>query len=269
MKKLIAFSLFTALLVSCGGNSDETGSNKETSESEDTTSVDSLLEDTLVVEEDPGRISIDVANLMSKAEQTFELPFSIDSAFVEDLWESETDKGNLTNAEAQYLRFDFVDHESISMSSYDVETFITLDSLKIKGEYEEYQENLDLGMARYSNAKVVGKIHMDDKTTLLIWSTDYATYEACPYGYGTCVFGTVFVDNAGLNSILLGEISGGGDAPYWGSTIVTSEIDASHVYFKKVSESGGDEDPETGEEIIDRSEATETFNISPLGFSIQ
>jgi hypothetical protein len=262
MKKLFILSVCAFIVVSCGGNTEESTTNNEDGVSVDTTAADSLTVDTLVLEEDPTRINIDVAALLNKAEETFELPFSVDSTFISDLSEEGDSESNLTNAEAQYLNHTWAERNGIGMDSYDVNIFIDLDSLKIKGEYEEYQETIDIGMARYSNANVIGKVVVDETLTMLIWSTDYATYEACPYGYGTCVFGTLFNKNIGLNTIVLGEISGGGDAPYWGGTAVTSKIKEGYVYYHKVEESGGDEDPETGEELIEHSEEDAVFGIS-------
>lgn len=265
MKKLFFVLLPISTLVACSGNAETTDTHDDVSM--DTTSVDSLTIDSLALE-NPDRIKIDVSKMMAKASEEYSLPLTIDSTFIADLdTDGNNEEGNMTNAEAIYLSFDFVDNDPTSMASYDVETFIRLDSMKIRGEYEDYQDHLDLGQARFSNASVIGKVSINENQTMLIWTTDYATYEACPYGYGTCVFGTLFHDNVGQNTVLLGEISGGGDAPYWGSTLVTSKITADKVKMKSVSENGGDEDPETGEEIIESSSTDLVVKITAEGFS--
>lgn len=265
-KSVIVFGL-SILFVSCGGST--VTSEGEEQREVDTTTVDTVAVDTMALEEHPDKISIDVEALISKAEIEYSLPLEIDSAFIEELGtQGEDDPGNLTNAEAQYLSFDYVDNEPTSMGKYNVETFIRLDSMKIKGEYEDYLASLDIGMARYSNASALGTLDLNNGSFILIWSTDYATYEACPYGQGTCVFGTLFTDNVGLNTLLLGESSGGGDAPYWGDKMVTSSISEHTISIHQVEESGGDEDPETGEEIIEHSEEDFLINIFPEGFAI-
>jgi hypothetical protein len=270
MQKLIYLFVCFIVIVSCGGSSQEVESTSEEVEV-DTTAIDTANVDTLIIEENPDRISIDAAALLAKAETVYDLPLIIDSAFISS-WRSEGGEeaeSEITNAEAQYLSFDFVENDPTSMAEYDVKTFINLDSLKIKGEYEDYQASLDLGQARYSVAMVVGKTSVNQNQTMLIWATDYATYEACPYGYGTCVFGTLFTGNVAHNTVLLGEISGGADAPYWGSTLVTSEVTATAITTKKIQENGGDEvDPETGEEIIERGEDDFRLSILSDGFAV-
>ena len=45
-----------------------------------------------------------------------------------------------------------------------------------------------------------------------------------PYYDGTSIFGTLFVDNIATSTTLLGESSGGGDAPVFSEALMTSEI---------------------------------------------
>ena len=268
MKKILYISLPLFALLSCGGSAEEAENESQNENVSNAELVDTTSVDTLALEENRVPIDLDVEQLLAKAKGNYKLPLSIDSIFIADLGQGHNAQSNynMTNIEAQYLSSNFVKNDLTSMASYNVETFIRLDSLKIKGEYDAYQEQIDIGMARYSVANVVGKVNIDKNRMILIWYTDYATFEACPGGSGTFVFGTLFKNNAAINSALLGEISGGADAPYWGETLITSTITADKINLHKKDANGGDEDPETGEEIVEQSELDYTISITPEGF---
>ncbi|UKN00659.1 hypothetical protein K6119_13060 [Paracrocinitomix mangrovi] len=266
MKKL-AFLFIPAIIIACGGESNEHDSDN-TDTITDTTSTDTLsFEDTLTIEVDPNRPVIDVEKLLAKAKKTYELPLVIDSAFVSQFTEEEVpDKYNLTRKEAQFLSFDMLANNSTEMASYDIDNFIKIDSIKKEGDWDEYQSTLDLGMTRYSVANVIGKVELSDISQLLLWTTDYATYEACPYGYGTCVFATLFTKNTAINTALVGEYSGGGDPPVWGVTKIEGEITADKITLTGLTQFG-DEDYETGEETIETTDIKAEVNITPTELS--
>ena len=261
MYRLIPALIFSLLLVACGGSEEET-----TDASADVEATDTLSEDTLVIEVDPNRPEIDVNALLAKSEKNFDFPLTIDSTFIDQFNEEAETEYDLTWHEVKYLAFDWVDNNTTSMASYDAETFIELDSIAKQGDeaWEAYQNSIDLGMARYSNGYIVGTIELDEKSQILLWATDYATYEACPYGYGTCVFGTLFTTGIGINTALLGEISGGGDPPVWGSKLVTSEITAEMITITSLDQ-WGEEDYDTGEEIIEVENTEEEVQIIATG----
>ncbi len=106
-------------------------------------------------------------------------------------------------------------------------------------------------MAR-SEASAVQLISLDDSTDLFLWLVDYSSYEACPYSAGKSIYGSLFVNKEFRNTALIGDESGGGDPPVWGSTIITSEISSEVIKLLEVQEFG-DED-ENYEEVISRDE---------------
>ena len=267
MHKLLPVGLISVLFFACGGDSDALD-NKTRTADDDTTSADTLtMTDTIQIEVDPNRPVIDIEKLVAKADQVYELPLTIDSAFIaENCLQEEGDDYNLTMQEAEYLRFSYVQDNATGNSTYDVTNFIFMDSLMQAGEeaYDEYQSSLDLGMTRYSIANVIGKAEVSEVSFLLFWFTDYATYEACPYGAGTCIYATLFTKDVAINTLLVGEDSGGGDPPAWGETRVSSTITAGSIQIKKVDR-WGEEDYESGEEITETHEKESDIEITPYG----
>ncbi len=211
------------------------------------------------------KIQIDVDALLTKLDNgtVFHLPFSLDSNYMESNNEEEA---YLTNVEVQYLSADLIDNQPTEWASYDIKSFIEIDSMRLLGTYEEYVEHIDIGMMQESDAYLLHKISVDANSFILLWSISYSTYEACPYASGTVVFGTYFNNNMALNTAVLGESSGGGDAPYWGSTFITSQITSDHILTNKHEESGGDGDDETGEEIVEITDKEFEVKLSEIGF---
>ncbi|OIQ36320.1 MAG: hypothetical protein BM555_02840 [Crocinitomix sp. MedPE-SWsnd] len=251
--KNIAFLLpLSILFIQCSGEEQTETSHEEIST--DTIVTDTIAEE--VIEAEAERVEIDIDALFAKADTTLKIPFVVDSAFIDSIMylEGELDEKALSNVEVQHLGFKMVESGPTMMASYCINSFIKIDSLKLKGEYEDYLEQLDIGQTKRAGAAVIGKITELGSTQFLIWMTDYSTLEACPYGSGTYIWATIFEDEKPTNTILLGESSGGADAPYWGDTFTTSVLEIGKVTTKTIEESGGDEDPETGEEIVDHSE---------------
>lgn len=267
MRRFYSHLFISFLLFSCGG---EAAEQTETAESNiDTVSIDTLQIDTLTIEENPEKIQIDVSKLLAKAEVSFtteDLPLSIDSAFIADYCAvPEEDDYNMTGDEAKYLSFDMCDNNPTEMIDWKVQTFIRLDSIRKNGGWDDYQESLDLGQARYSNANVIGKIQLSDQTFILLWHIQYATYEACPYAEGSYVLGTLFTKDVGINTTLLAELSGGGDPPAWGDTKVTSLVSSDQIVTESL-ERWGEEDYESGEEFVEEREGKVVINILATGF---
>ncbi|MEX1002454.1 MAG: hypothetical protein WDZ35_10110 [Crocinitomicaceae bacterium] len=271
MKPLIYISIVMLLMSACGAsdnNNTESSPETEVADTLVTTDVasDSSEVDTLTEMDD--ETTIDVTALMTKFNTVFDLPLKIDSAFVTQFSsESAEDPYTLTGSEVAYLLRKMTTDQATSSADYMPKEFIKLDSIKKNGNYKEYQDNLDLGMTRYSHAKPVGKVIWDEQLTIYLWSLDYATYEACPYAAGTYVFGTVFYQGKARNTTLLGEDSGGGDPPVWGRTLTEGlltelglSVDHSNTY--------GEEDYESGEEIITKNEEYSEFEITPNGFEL-
>lgn len=260
-RKFLGLIFFT-LLLSCGeGDSEIVESTPiETTTLDTTSNVD--LDTAEVIEE---KVQIDVTTLLRKLnnDTVYQLPFTLDSNYMESIGE---ENEILTNLEVQYLSSDLINNQITEWSSYDIKSFIDIDSMRLMGTYEEYVDNIDIGMMQESDAYLLHKISVDANSFILLWSISYSTYEACPYASGTVVFGTYFNNNMALNTAVLGEDSGGGDAPYWGSTFITSQITSDHILTNKHEESGGDMDEETGEDIVDVIDKEFEVKLSQLGF---
>ena len=261
---LILYFLVIFLISSCGPEKEKT---EEKTTNNDSISKVKIDVDTLIlIEEDLNRPKIEISELLSKTDLILDRPINFDSTFIADYVPiGEEEEYNLSYKEANYLKYSFAESPITDMASYDINTFVYLDSMLKEGGYEEYQNNLDLGQARYSQANVIGKVKINSQTMLIVWSTDYATYEACPYGEGTCVFGTVFTNEVATNTLLLAETSSGGDAPVWGATNIKSELVDSSLTLMKVSV-WGEEDYDSGEEIIEEEKEKEEFVLTAYGF---
>jgi hypothetical protein len=261
MKKLFPVFAIAPFLFSCGGTEETTN---DLVENQDSTQIDSMIVETIEIEVDPNRIVIDVDELLAKSEETFELPLVVDSAFVSSYVTNDEEDYNLSMDEAKYMSFDFVENDITSMADYIVPIFIRLDSLKVNGGYDDYQSTLDIGGTRYSNGNVIGKVEISEQSIMLLWTISYATYEACPYGQGTYVYGTVFTNSVGTNTALIAELSGGGDPPAWGDTKIEAEINDSTIVHHMLDR-WGEEDWESGEEIVEVREKDFTLKITPYG----
>lgn len=266
IKPIIPF-LIALLLLSCGGETVNSENGEEFIS--DSLSIDSASLDTLIeLEIDPNRPEIDVEKLLAKTNQEFELPLLVDSVFIEDNAVTGQEANyNLTYLEARYLGFSFPEGDLVSSGHWNIETFIKLDSLKTNGGYDDYQANIDIGQTRYSVGQVIGKLRINSQTVMLLWSLDYATYEACPWGAGTYIFGTLFTNNVGINTCLLGENSGGGDPPSWGETYMQSDLtDSTLTTF--CLDSWGEYGYDGEDDYTETQERTELVKVNSFGFEL-
>ena len=257
--------------MSCGSNA---ATEEHSSEDSDHTRSDSTLTDTLastdaaVTPSENPLVEIDSEKLLAKFKKSYSLPLELDSTFIIQ-FDSETgdDPYNLNREEVAYLSSSISDEMPTSRADYHIKTFIELDSIKRFGDYENYQQNLDLGQTRYSHANTAGKVKISDARSIYLWSVDYATYEACPYGWGTYIFGTLFENGKPIQAVLVAEYSGGGDPPVWGKTHLYSTITKDHIKAKFVDEYG-EEDYDTGEEYVQRSEKKYEYRFTSGGFEV-
>lgn len=256
--KYLFFPLFVFILA-CGS---EQGEAVHAEPSSDSLAIDSVVTDTILEEIVERRIEIDQASLFDKIDSVFSTPLVIDSMFVDSIMGLDPEENALTNAEVQYLGFDLIENRPNNMASYSIKNFIRIDSLKIKGEYEEYLATLDVGMTEWVAARVIGLLKIDEGHELFLWCTQDETLQACPYGHGTYIWATVFVDGQPLNTTLVGEHSGGADAPYWIYTFTTSIVSKVGIEIDYLEESGGDYDEENDEEIIEQSVNKYTVNFA-------
>ena len=232
-------------LFGCGGNPED-----QITSQKDSVTVDNAVDSTLNSVIDLG--------LLRRFTFSADLPFESDSLYFENLM-LEHDSV-LSKADVMYLTYGFLETEISNAASYKLLNFYEIDSIKLSGGYDEYVENLDLGMMKESDAYIDRKIKLDDSTTLLVWYLTYSTYEACPYASGTLLFASVLYDNVVTSSTLIGENSGSGDAPYWGETSTCCHLTENSFSAGKKEMNGGDEDEE-GNEIVEKEYAEYGFQI--------
>lgn len=238
------------LLASCGGES------SETTQTADTTKTDSVI--TKVP-----NIDIDEEALMAKFTISTVVPWKQDSGFLQT--DSIVNNEALTADEAKYLTYGFVDNDMSYQGLMPVDDFLFFDSLKAINEYESYREVADIGMMVMADAYVVQKLKLDDSTTLLLWAVYFATYEACPYSSGTILYASVYKNNEVTSCTIIGEDSGGADAPVWGETLVLSSFENGKYTAVKFDRNCDGETTEDGEDVVTESSVNYTLSINPQG----
>ena len=196
----------------------------------------------------------------------YHVPFHLDSIYMSSF--EEIEESTLTNLEVQYLSSNLIDNAPTEWSTYTINSFIEIDSMRLMDTYDDYTNTIDIGMIQESDANIHQKIITSKNNYILLWSITYSTVEACPYSSGTVVFGTLFNKNTAINTATLGENSGGGDAPYWANTFITSQINTTSILTSKHYESGGDTDDLMGEDIIDVIDEEFKISILDKGFEV-
>lgn len=250
MKKFILLLFPTTVLMSCGGNSNDADANNT-----DSTTTD-------VIDSTANLITIDVnAMLSSNFATSGEWPYIIDSVFYEELTEGE----QVLSAEyVKFLSQNFVESEISYSGKSSIDDVIFFDSLKLADAYEGYVEVLDIGMMEDATAHSICQLELDEKGTLLIWYVDFATYAACPYFAGQTVYASILKDGQVSSCTLIGESSGGGDAPYWNENLIINSLYKDKFVVSKIDRNGGDVDEE-GNDIVDESITEYEISLSPDG----
>lgn len=256
MKKLslhsFLFSVSTSsFLMACGGN-------PETTKHSDTTAVEVI--DSVVLD---SNIIINTDALMAKYSSEITLPFTPDSTWLIDI--ELTDSNMLTADEAIYLSYGYVTSDISYQATTCVDDFVFFDSLKQHDEYDAYIETVGLGQMVKSDAYVVQKIILNDSTELLLWLVDFATYEACPYSAGRVLYASVWRNGHITSSTIIGEDSGGGDAPYWGGTSVLPNFTSTGFTVTRKEINGEGEVDENDNEIVTTEQYDFILEISPEG----
>jgi hypothetical protein len=186
-------------------------------------------------------------DLIGRVNNTLNAPYMLDHKKIEALDQSDNE---LSQQEVSLLTEHLVENEDFGFIKYRIESYIEVHKMIDSIGEEEYLENIDLGMTRNCDAYVNEKVILSDKRTLLIWSLDYSTYEACPYYSGTYVLATMCVDGKVSHTVFVGESSGGGDAPVWSSIEMSSTITNDVIDVKFVEEVGGmDEEDEMATDV--------------------
>jgi hypothetical protein len=253
--------LFTVFAFACG---------TEAEEDEVTETVDPIIEETIdtasvePIVEPVAEIGDDLQAILDKSDTTYSLPYNVDTNFVHAInYLERSDESALSYLNGQYLAERLLENSPTFNGEYYIKIFCELDSLKSVGAYEEYVRNLDIGMMQVADAFVEGMIQLNDQKQVLLWSINYSTYEACPFASGAAVYGTLLDNYEVINTMLLAEVSSGGDPPSWGDTNVSTEItSALEIETYWINRSGEDEGPA---DIIQETYAT---RIGESGFEL-
>jgi hypothetical protein len=227
--------------------------------------VPELTQDTTVtvaVEEPKPEISAHLQTILDKSDTTYFLPMAVDTNFIKVIdFNDKSDRTALNFENGQYLGARILESAPTFEGEYYMEVFCELDSLKSAGAYADYVNNLDIGMMQVADAFVEGIIDLGEGKHMLLWSINFSTYEACPYASGAAVYGTLLSNYEVQNTMLLAEVSGGGDPPAWGDTNVSTEITAEfEIETYSLNRSGEDEGP------ADIIEETYVTRIGDSGF---
>lgn len=245
MKNIFYVLSFAFLISSCGGES------VETTQTTDTTSTDTVAAVIPIID-------IDMTALMSKFATKAELPFIQDSMLLADKYEVPSDSALLRD-QVIYLGFNFQSSDLAYSGDTYIDDFLFFDSLHTAGEYEGYVEILDIGMMKQADAFSLSEIVIDENTSVLLWYITFSTYEACPYSSGTMLYASVLKNNVVTSCTVIGEDSGGADAPYWGSTLSMCSLTKDKMIVTKIDKNGGDTDEE-GNDIV--SESISEFELT-------
>lgn len=130
------------------------------------------------------------------------------------------------------------DHNDFDMV---LNSFYSIDSIKLAGTYERFTEQLDIGQMKDVTVVAVGYWHVLT-TDIYLWKMSFTTYEACPFWAGDMIMGT-FVNSEGVSHVFqLAESSGGGDPPSMGSNYFYSKINREGKVTQQLIDSSEDLD---------------------------
>lgn len=198
------FSLLTLVSILCFTSCSSDSSDKEVV----TKSKDSIIDSIAVQQEiiEPNLALDSLTNLFTKTEV---LPFSIEAKNIEKIKLGK----KLKSKEVNMLTQSIVKNDLFMDVDYAVEKFNTIDSVKVAGHYEEWQNGLDLGAVKFSDAYCISQIKTGENSSILFWMLDYSTVEACPYSFSKTIYATAIYKNKITETIVFAEQTGGGDAP--------------------------------------------------------
>lgn len=250
--------LLTAFAFACSAESETNNLSEELQpvpENTNSSSVERLVEPEI-------EINAHLQTILDKSDTTYELPMNVDTSFIKAIdFTGKRDQSSLSYENGLYLAEHLLESAPTDNGTYYLNTFYQLDSLKSVGEYDEYVNNLDIGMMQVADAFVEGIIDLGDQRHIVLWSINFSTYEACPFASGAAVYGSLLSNYEVQNTMLLAEVSGGGDPPAWGDTNISTQISTTleiDTYY--INRSGEDE------ESIDIIEETYLTKIIELGF---
>jgi hypothetical protein len=188
-------------------------------------------------------------SLFSRTELADRAQLVIDSLYLDTLKDG-PEANILTGDDVRFLSSSMVKCRNTEMHEWDIKDFLFFDSLKLNNGLEAYAETLDLGMTAHCDGMVVEHFKMNDSTEFLVWLIDSHTYEACPYGWGSTCFVSLFVNGDFRNSAVVATINGGADPPVWGSTTILAELKNGVFYQTETGASCDGESDADGNEIV-------------------
>jgi len=254
------FLITSILLLACNNESESDNDNtsKGNNPDPDIQNDSIALTDTVSLINEIETIPNGVSDVLSYFDEELELPLLLDSLFLKDLPNAKPIKGDVVNK----LLSGLLNHDLNTTVQYTIRSFNHIDSLKSVGAYEEYVENLDIGMTKMSDAFALFKTELDPHTILLLWSLESSSYEACPYFDDKMVFVTLIYENEIGETLLIAEESRSGDPPMSAYALYTSTIDHTNKLKIKGYSLFEEEDYETEELISDVSKNNYSFSIS-------
>jgi len=178
-------------------------------------------------------------DLIGRVNNTLDVPYVLDHKKIEALGQSDNE---LSQQEVVLLTEHLVENEDFGFIKYRIESYFEVQKIIDSIGEDAYMEDIDLGMTQNCDAYVNKKVNLTENRSLLIWSLDYSTYEACPYYAGTYVLATLCVDGKVSHTVFVGESSGGGDAPVWSSIEMSSTITQETIDVVFYEEVGGMDD---------------------------
>ncbi len=236
---IICLGTIGTMLVSCGG-----GDTKGPELEDDSIAVlsDSVL--ALMAYNDSMRTS-----LYARVEISGRSQLAIDSLYLDTLADGPSEF-SLTGDDVRFLSKPMVEGRLTDWYEFYVTEFLLFDSLAENDLLEAHTENLDLGQTAHCDGMVLELFSPNDSTDLLIWLIDYHTYEACPYGWGTTCFVSLFVKGDFINSAVAGTFNGGADPPVWGDDLIVSEWMNGKLMLTETNRSCDGETDEEMNEIV-------------------
>lgn len=122
-----------------------------------------------------------------------------------------------------YLIFDYLDE------------YLKIDSMKKAGAYQQYLENLDIGMLRDAEAFILGRVKLASSLTGTLWGIRYTSYEACPYYHGVDLYLSLPNPKDQFFAIKVGAIATAVDPPMAVKSVLSADIRSDSLVLRYVN----------------------------------
>ncbi|MCU0429259.1 MAG: hypothetical protein MUF42_04745 [Cytophagaceae bacterium] len=109
------------------------------------------------------------------------------------------------------------------------------------------QEDFDIGSLISADAYFLDTLMATMEYTLVSWTIEFKSFEACPYYEGSyCILSTFDQDKKIISSVLASEKTNGGDPPAWSNTYSESKVFSDGKIEKVLTDQYGED--QEGEE---------------------